>query len=101
MRRHLVPTALLIGLNFLWAAAPADAQQGAAVAAKSGLDPNVWFGNVEHGAASVVGRETVDYVANIYVYYVAYRLAVERDAMRKKVTKEIPLADKSATSDIP
>jgi hypothetical protein len=32
----------------------------------------------------VVGRETVEYVANIYIYYVAYRLATERDAMRKK-----------------
>jgi membrane-bound lytic murein transglycosylase MltF len=65
-------------------AGPGNLRKFRAVAAKSGLDPNVWFGNVEHGAASVVGRETVEYVANIYVYYVAYRLAMERDAMRKK-----------------
>jgi membrane-bound lytic murein transglycosylase MltF len=77
-------------------AGPGNLRKFRAVAVKSGLDPNVWFGNVEHGAASVVGRETVDYVANIYVYYVAYRLAVERDAMRKKVTKDIPLSDKPA-----
>lgn len=40
------------------------------------LNPNVWFGNVEHASAAVVGRETVRYVGNIYKYYVAYtRLA--------------------------
>jgi membrane-bound lytic murein transglycosylase MltF len=47
-----------------------------ALAAKSGLDPNVWFHNVEHAAADIVGRETVDYVANIYKYYVAYKSTV-------------------------
>jgi membrane-bound lytic murein transglycosylase MltF len=67
-------------------AGPGNLRKFRAVAAKSGLDPNVWFGNVEHGAAKVVGRETVEYVANIYVYYVAYRLATERDAMRRKAT---------------
>jgi membrane-bound lytic murein transglycosylase MltF len=70
-------------------AGPTNLKRFRAVAAKSGLDPNVWFGNVEHGAASVVGRETVEYVANIYVYYVAYRLAVERDAMRKKASPAV------------
>ncbi len=39
-------------------------------AKKSGLDPNVWFFNVEVGAARIVGQETVTYVANIYKYYV-------------------------------
>ena len=41
-------------------------------AAKHGLDPNVWFGNVEVGAAAVKGFETVQYVGNIYKYHVAY-----------------------------
>jgi membrane-bound lytic murein transglycosylase MltF len=41
-------------------------------ARQSGFDPNIWFGNVEHGAAAVVGRETVQYVGNIYKYYVVY-----------------------------
>jgi membrane-bound lytic murein transglycosylase MltF len=40
-----------------------------------GYDPNKWFGNVEVAAAKLVGRETTQYVANIYKYYVAYRLA--------------------------
>ncbi|MDL2402675.1 transglycosylase SLT domain-containing protein [Rhizobium mayense] len=44
-----------------------------------GLDPNVWFGNVENAAAAIVGRETVQYVSNIYKYYVAYSLLAARD----------------------
>ena len=43
-----------------------------------GLDPNAWFGNVENAAAEIVGRETVQYVSNIYKYYVAYSLLVDR-----------------------
>ncbi len=43
-------------------------------AAEGGLDPNVWFGNVEHIVAKRVGRETVQYVSNIYKYYAAYKL---------------------------
>jgi membrane-bound lytic murein transglycosylase MltF len=46
-------------------------------AKQSGLDPNVWFFNVEEGAARIVGQETVTYVGNIYKYYIAYRLADE------------------------
>jgi membrane-bound lytic murein transglycosylase MltF len=39
-----------------------------------GLDPNVWFDNVEHVAAQRIGRETVEYVGNIYKYHIAFRL---------------------------
>jgi membrane-bound lytic murein transglycosylase MltF len=49
-------------------------------AEKSGLDPNVWFFNTEEGAARIVGQETVQYVGNIYKYYIAYRLITERQA---------------------
>ncbi|MFT4097549.1 MAG: lytic transglycosylase F [Rhodoblastus sp.] len=49
-----------------------------------GLDPNVWFNNVEQGAAKVVGRETVQYVSNIYKYYVAYRLLWEEMQARDR-----------------
>lgn len=37
------------------------------------LDPDQWFRNVEYVAAKDIGRETVDYVFNIYLYYTAYR----------------------------
>lgn len=49
-------------------------------AERRGLDPNVWFDNVEQSAARIVGRETVQYVGNIYKYYVAYQLATQRRA---------------------
>ena len=39
-----------------------------------GLDPNVWFKNVELIAAREIGRETVRYVGNIFQYYLAYRM---------------------------
>jgi membrane-bound lytic murein transglycosylase MltF len=42
-----------------------------------GLDPNVWFDNVERVVADRIGRETVQYVANIYKYYIAYTLVQE------------------------
>jgi membrane-bound lytic murein transglycosylase MltF len=47
-------------------------------APKMGVDPNQWFGNVEVVAAKVIGRETVQYVSNIYKYYIAYRLIVDK-----------------------
>ena len=47
-------------------------------AKKLGYDPNVWFDNVEMVANKRVGRETVQYVANIYKYYMAYRLSLDQ-----------------------
>ena len=55
-------------------------------AADTGLDPNVWFGNVELVAAKEIGQETVTYVSNIYKYYVAYKLALEQRELRHKAT---------------
>jgi membrane-bound lytic murein transglycosylase MltF len=49
-------------------------------ARQDGFDPNVWFGNVEHGAAAIVGRETVQYVGNIYKYYVVYSSLLAKEA---------------------
>ncbi|MGE5412831.1 MAG: transglycosylase SLT domain-containing protein [Syntrophomonadaceae bacterium] len=53
-------------------------------AAKRGLDPNQWFNNVEIVASEKIGRETVTYVANIYKYYVAYKLIIESAEERRK-----------------
>ena len=53
-------------------AGPGRVRQLRKEAAKRGLDPNVWFGNVEQIASERIGRETVTYVTNIYKYYVAY-----------------------------
>jgi membrane-bound lytic murein transglycosylase MltF len=43
-----------------------------------GLDPNRWFGNVELLVSQNVGPVTVQYVSNIYKYYIAYKLIVEQ-----------------------
>jgi membrane-bound lytic murein transglycosylase MltF len=51
-------------------------------AAKKGLDPDRWFNNVELVVAEDVGRETVQYVSNIYKYYIAYKLTLDRAAQR-------------------
>ena len=62
-------------------AGPARVAQMRQKAAEVGLDPNQWFGNVEIIAARMIGRETVDYVSNIYKYYAAYKAyAAQRDA---------------------
>jgi len=45
---------------------------------KRGLNPNLWFGNVERIASERIGRETVTYVSNIFKYYVAYRLLMDQ-----------------------
>jgi membrane-bound lytic murein transglycosylase MltF len=48
-----------------------------------GLDPDIWFDNVEVIAAEEIGRETVQYVSNIYKYYLAYTLLAEQRARRE------------------
>jgi len=52
-------------------------------ASAEGLDPNQWFGNVELVVAKTVGQETVQYVSNIFKYYVAYKLTLEQSHSAK------------------
>jgi len=61
-------------------AGPAKIRSLRAEARTLGLDPNVWFDNVERVAAYRIGRETVQYVANIYKYYIAYTLVQDQVA---------------------
>ena len=58
-------------------------------AAKRGLDPNKWFNNVEVIAAEKVGRETVQYVSNVYKYYLAYKMVEEQREEREKTMQEV------------
>jgi membrane-bound lytic murein transglycosylase MltF len=53
-------------------------------AAAKGLNPNIWINNVEVIAAARMGAETVNYVSNIYKYYVAYKLIAVQDEQRRK-----------------
>ena len=52
--------------------------------AERGLDPNVWFNNVEIVTARRIGAQTVQYVSNIYKYYVAYKLITDAEEERAK-----------------
>ncbi|MCJ8168895.1 transglycosylase SLT domain-containing protein [Atopomonas sediminilitoris] len=82
LNRHLFSFA---GYN----AGPNRIQRLRKLAAKRGLDPNVWHNNVERVVAEKVGRETVNYVANIYAYYIAYTLAVESTGTRRELREEL------------
>lgn len=69
-------------------AGPAKVAKLRREARQAGLDPNVWFRNVEIIAAKRIGRETVQYVSNIYKYYVAYRLVVDKLDMKEDAKKK-------------
>ena len=70
-------------------AGPGRVAQLRKAAAKRGLDPNKWFNHVEVIAAEKVGRETVQYVSNIYKYYLAYKMVMEQREEREKVKEEV------------
>jgi membrane-bound lytic murein transglycosylase MltF len=58
-------------------AGPARVNEMRNLASKMNLDPNVWHANVEVAAGKIVGRQTVEYVSNIFKYYIAYKLVDE------------------------
>ena len=55
-------------------------------AKERGLNPDIWFENVELVVAQDIGQETVTHVGNIYKYYVAYKLALEQHGIRQKAS---------------
>jgi membrane-bound lytic murein transglycosylase MltF len=57
--------------------------------AKLGLDPNIWYGNVENVVSRYVGQEPVTYVANISKYYITYELIEELNDARTEVKDKI------------
>ena len=58
-------------------------------AAAKGLNPNLWFNNVETVVAARIGAETVTYVSNIYKYYIAYKLVTEAEEERRKAREDL------------
>ena len=69
-------------------AGPGRVRQLRREAEARGLDPNVWFNNVERIASERIGRETVTYVSNIYKYYVTYLLIQGEYIQRQNLKKE-------------
>jgi len=72
-------------------AGPARVQRLRDKAVQQGYDPNVWFDNVEVIAAKDIGRETVQYVANILKYYIAYSFAAQQQLERKQSRDDVGL----------
>jgi membrane-bound lytic murein transglycosylase MltF len=70
-------------------AGPGRIRQLRRQAERRGLNPNLWFGNVERIASERIGRETVTYVSNIYKYYVAYTLVIQERARRSEAKSAI------------
>ena len=70
-------------------AGPGRIRQLRREAAKRGLDPNVWFQNVEYVAAEMIGQETVTYVRNIYKYHIAYSLVMESRSAQKEAVEKL------------
>jgi len=58
-------------------AGPARIQSLRRKAKEQGLDPDVWFNNVEIVSAQTIGRQNTEYVRNILKYWVAYRLVAD------------------------
>ena len=58
------------------------------VAADRGLNPNLWFRNVELVVAEKVGRETIQYVDNIFKYYTAYGMIEAQEKARQEAKEQ-------------
>lgn len=93
LRDHYFSNPILSEPNrqaFIWAsynAGPAKVKDMRELAFEMGLDPDIWFRNVELAAGRLVGRETVDYVANTQKYYIAYQLADDLQARKQHAIK--------------
>jgi membrane-bound lytic murein transglycosylase MltF len=70
-------------------AGPAEIHKPRREAAQRGYNPNLWFNNVEIIASAEIGRETVQYVSNIYKYYLAYKMVTERQVRSNEIRQKI------------
>ena len=85
-------------------AGPGGVRRAQRRAAEMGLDPNVWFENVEVAIQQAVSREPAIYVRNIFKYYVSYRLLAEVeaevDAAREAVIETLPGPDEAVAGGV-
>lgn len=79
-------------------AGPGRVAQMRRIAKERGLNPNLWFDNVETVAAEKIGHETVQYVLNISKYYVAYKMVEEQQKKRETDKKLLQKEDTSPRS---
>jgi membrane-bound lytic murein transglycosylase MltF len=68
---------------------PGNVRKARREAVKRGLDPNVWFNNVEIVVGDQVGMETTTYVRNIFKYYAAYRLVTDAQAAAQAARQQV------------
>lgn len=66
LNRHLLALAA-------YNAGPGRVAQLRETAKAKGLNPNLWFDNVELITAKEIGQETIQYVSNVYKFYASYR----------------------------
>jgi membrane-bound lytic murein transglycosylase MltF len=64
-----------------------------------GVNPDIWFNQVEHVAARLIGQEPVRYVRNVFKYYVAYKLAQQTEAERLQAIEQLKNDDKDSADD--
>jgi membrane-bound lytic murein transglycosylase MltF len=70
-------------------AGAAKIQKARATAKRRGMDSNRWFYNVELVVGEQIGREPVQYVSNIYKYYIAYTLVTESQRAKDAAMKSL------------
>ena len=70
-------------------AGPGNISKMRKLAEKRGLDPNIWFNNVEVVTAERIGFQTTTYVRNIYKYYVAYKLMLKHIEEKRNAREHI------------
>lgn len=76
-------------------AGPAGVNKARARAEKMGLEPNVWFDEVEVAAARTLGHQPVQYVRKVFKSYVVYKqqekiLAARAEALEAEAGKAGP-----------
>lgn len=69
-------------------AGPANIAKMRALATERGLNPDVWFNNVEIVVAEKIGIETTTYVRNIFKYYASYRLVREAQPQKTRAVEK-------------
>lgn len=75
-------------------AGPSNVKRWRAAAPERGLDPNLWFGNVELIGLEAIGMQPVQYVSNINKYFVILTLTL--DEIRARGTAKGVWAEASA-----